>query len=64
MRERSGFTQGRYLLPLLPLVGWPRPPRFAGLSARVRGAPRRAALGLLAAAQLASLAIVAGRFYA
>jgi 4-amino-4-deoxy-L-arabinose transferase-like glycosyltransferase len=64
VRERSGFTQGRYLLPLLPVVGATTAVAFAGLSARVRGVAAGAALGLLVVAQLASLAAVAGRFYA
>jgi 4-amino-4-deoxy-L-arabinose transferase-like glycosyltransferase len=64
VRERSGFTQGRYLLPLLPLVGATVAVAYAGLPARARGVAAGAALGLLVVAQVASLAAVAGRFYA
>jgi 4-amino-4-deoxy-L-arabinose transferase-like glycosyltransferase len=64
VREARGFTQGRYLLPLLPLAGLAAGAAVGGLPARVRGVALGAGLGLLVAAQLASLAIVAGRFYA
>jgi Predicted membrane protein (DUF2142) len=56
--EGRAFTQGRYLLPLLPLVA-------LGVGAVVRRpAPAGALLGALAAWQLASLAIVMARFHA
>jgi 4-amino-4-deoxy-L-arabinose transferase-like glycosyltransferase len=63
-RDGTGFNQGRYLLPLLPLaaVG------AAGLIDRLRGRAQPiavgAVLGALVFLQLASLAAVAGRFYA
>jgi 4-amino-4-deoxy-L-arabinose transferase-like glycosyltransferase len=64
VREKSGFIQGRYLLPLLPVAGAAAAVAVAGLDERRRGLAAGAGLGLLAAAQLASLAAVAGRFYA
>ena len=64
VREHSGFTQGRYLLPLLPVAGTAVAVAFAGLPARRRAVVAGAGLGLLVVAQLASLAAVAGRFYA
>jgi hypothetical protein len=64
VRERSGFTQGRYLLPLLPVAGAATAVAFAGLPQRRRAVVAAAGLGLLVIAQFASLAAVAGRFYA
>jgi 4-amino-4-deoxy-L-arabinose transferase-like glycosyltransferase len=64
VREARGFTQGRYLLPLLPLAALAAGAALVGVPARARGVVLGAGLGLLLAAQLASLAIVAGRFYA
>jgi 4-amino-4-deoxy-L-arabinose transferase-like glycosyltransferase len=64
VREAEGFAQGRYLLPVLPLgaVVW------AGALRALAPAGRRVAigafLGLLAAGQLLSIALVATRFYA
>jgi hypothetical protein len=56
--EGVAFTQGRYLLPLLPLLG-------LAVAAVVRSsAPAGAVLGGLAAWQLASLAAVMARFHA
>jgi Predicted membrane protein (DUF2142) len=56
--EGKAFTQGRYLLPLLPLVA-------LGVAAVVRRAALAGAvLGGLGAWQLASLAIVMARFHA
>jgi hypothetical protein len=58
LSDSVAFTQGRYLLPLLPLVA-------LGVAAVVRrGAFAGAVLGGLAAWQLASLAIVMARFHA
>ena len=64
VRDARGFTQGRYLLPLLPLAALAAGAALGSVPARVRGAALGAGLGLLVAGQLASLAIVAGRFYA
>jgi len=57
--EGKAFTQGRYLLPLLPLTG-------AAVAAAVtrHRAAAGVVLGLLCTWQLASLALVIGRFYA
>jgi hypothetical protein len=62
--QGKAFNQGRYLLPLVPLLG-------LGAAALVQLAGRRAGsvvggliLGGLVTLQLASLATVAGRFYA
>jgi len=58
LEEGTAFTQGRYLLPLLPLLA-------LGVAAAVRRAAFAAALlGGMAAWQLASLAIVVARFHA
>jgi Predicted membrane protein (DUF2142) len=58
LEEGKAFTQGRYLLPLLPLLA-------LGVAAVVRRAAFAGALlGGLAAWQLASLAIVVARFHA
>ena len=58
LTEGQAFTQGRYLLPLLPLLA-------LGVAAVVRrGVLIGAVLGGLAAWQLASLAIVMARFHA
>ena len=58
LSEREAFTQGRYLLPLLPLVA-------LAMAAVVRRAAFAGAIfGGLAAWQLASLAIVMARFHA
>ena len=64
VRQRSGFTQGRYLLPLLPVAGAAVAVAFAGLPVRRRAPVAAIGLGLLVIAQFASLAAVAGRFYA
>jgi hypothetical protein len=64
VQEKSGFIQGRYLLPMLPVAGAAAAVALAGLPARRRPVAAGLGLGLLAAAQLASLAAVAGRFYA
>jgi hypothetical protein len=57
--EGKAFTQGRYLLPLLPLAGV----AVAAAVAR-RPALQGAVLGLMCTWQLAALALVLGRFYA
>jgi MFS family permease len=58
LNEGQAFTQGRYLLPLLPLLA-------LGVAAVVRrGVLIGAVFGGLAAWQLASLAIVMARFHA
>jgi hypothetical protein len=58
LNEGKAFTQGRYLLPLLPLLA-------LAMAALVRrGALAGGVLGGLAAWQLASLAIVMARFHA
>ena len=59
VNDGKAFTQGRYLLPLLPLAGVAV---AAAVAAGARG--RRRARGLMCTWQLASLAIVIGRFYA
>ena len=64
VRQRSGFTQGRYLLPLLPVAGAVVAVAFAALPVRRRAPVAAVGLGLLVIAQFASLAAVAGRFYA
>jgi hypothetical protein len=56
--DGTAFTQGRYLLPLLPLVA------LAVATVVRRATLAGALLGGLAAFQLASLAIVTARFYA
>jgi hypothetical protein len=56
LSEGTAFTQGRYLLPLLPLVA------LAVAAVVRRAAISGAVLGGLAAWQLASLAIVMARF--
>lgn len=58
LERGSGFTQGRYLLPLLPLLA------LAVAALVRRAALAGAVLGGLAAWQLASLAIVMARFHA
>jgi hypothetical protein len=58
LNEGNAFTQGRYLLPLLPLLG-------LAAAAVVRSAALTGGLlGGLAAWQLASMAIVMARFHA
>ena len=58
LTEGQAFTQGRYLLPLLPLLA-------LGVAAVARrGAVAGAVLGGLGAWQVASLAIVMARFHA
>ena len=56
--------QGRYLLPLLPIAGVAVAAALTNLGSRGRTIGAGALLGGLAALQLASLGIVAGRFYA
>jgi hypothetical protein len=58
LNQGKAFTQGRYLLPLLPLVA------LAAAAVVRRAALTGGLLGGLAAWQLASLAIVMARFYA
>jgi hypothetical protein len=58
LSDSVAFTQGRYLLPLLPLVA------LAVAAVARRGALAGAVLGGLGAWQLASLAIVMARFHA
>jgi len=64
VEQGEPFTQGRYLLPLLPLAGLAVAGALGGLGARARGLALGATLGLLAAGQAAGLAVVAARFYA
>jgi hypothetical protein len=64
VEQNEGFIQGRYVLPLLPLVGVAWAAAVRGLRPGVRAPALGASLGLLAAAQLLSLALVAGKFYA
>jgi 4-amino-4-deoxy-L-arabinose transferase-like glycosyltransferase len=58
------FNQGRYLLPLLPLGGAAVAALLSLLPAGRRAPAAGVLLGGLAVLQVASLAIVAGRFYA
>ncbi len=57
VNDGKAFTQGRYLLPMLPLAG-------VAVAAAARGRAAGVVLGLMCTWQLASLAIVIGRFYA
>jgi 4-amino-4-deoxy-L-arabinose transferase-like glycosyltransferase len=63
-RQGTPFIQGRYLLPLAPLLGL----AAAAALSLLRGRLRQGALGLLTGAllalQIASLVVVAERFYA
>ena len=58
------FNQGRYLLPLLPLLGLAAAATLTLLPSRRRGLGLGVLLGGLLALQIASLAVVAERFYA
>ena len=58
------FNQGRYLLPLLSLMGCAAAAALSTVPARLRGTVAGAFVGSLVALQLASLAIVGARFYA
>ncbi len=60
----GAFIQGRYLLPLAPLAGVAVAFALRTVPAVWRPAALGVLLGALAALQLASLAAVAGRFYA
>jgi 4-amino-4-deoxy-L-arabinose transferase-like glycosyltransferase len=60
----GAFMQGRYLFPLLALAGAATALAIAWLPGRLRAAAAGVVLGGLFALQLASLALVAARFYA
>ncbi len=64
VEQGEGFSQGRYLLPLLPLAGLALGASIRACRSDRRGIALGAALGVLSATQLASLAIVTARFYA
>jgi lipopolysaccharide export LptBFGC system permease protein LptF len=56
--------QGRYLLPLMPVAGVAVAAALSLLRQRAREVVAGLLIGGMAALQLASLAILAGRFYA
>jgi hypothetical protein len=58
------FTQGRYLLPLIALMGAAAAAAVSVLPARRQPVAAAALLGGLVVLQVASLGIVLGRFYA
>ena len=58
------FSQGRYLLPLVPLAGLAAAAALTLVPRRGRSAALAAGLGGLLAVQALSLAVVIGRFYA
>jgi 4-amino-4-deoxy-L-arabinose transferase-like glycosyltransferase len=60
----GAFNQGRYLLPLIALMGAAAAAAVSALPARRQPLAAALLLGGLAVLQLASLGIVAGRFYA
>jgi 4-amino-4-deoxy-L-arabinose transferase-like glycosyltransferase len=62
--DDRAFVQGRYLLPLAPLGAAAAAAALGALSPQARAVGTGLALGGVAAWQLASLAIVVGRFYA
>ncbi|HEX8073807.1 MAG TPA: DUF2142 domain-containing protein [Thermoleophilaceae bacterium] len=57
-------TQGRYLLPLMPIAGVAVAAALSNLGGRGRARAAALVLGGMAVLQLFSLAVVAGRFYA
>jgi 4-amino-4-deoxy-L-arabinose transferase-like glycosyltransferase len=63
-QQSLSFNQGRYLLPLLPLLGVGAAGLLEFVGPRARGQVAGALLGGFVVLQLFSLAIVAGRFYA
>jgi hypothetical protein len=64
--ERQGisFNQGRYLLPLLPMLGVAAAATLSLLRSRTRQIALGLVLGAMVALQIASLAVVLERFYA
>jgi len=62
--DATSFNQGRYLLPVLPILGAAAAAALTLLPVRARPAVAGAALGGLFILQAASLAVVAARFYA
>ena len=64
VNDDRAFTQGRYLLPLAPLAACVAAAAVGALAPKRRALATGALLGAMAAWQLASLAIVVGRFYA
>ncbi|HKG02189.1 MAG TPA: DUF2142 domain-containing protein [Conexibacter sp.] len=60
----GAFMQGRYLFPLIPIAGAVTALAISWLHGRARAAAAGVVLGGLFALQLASLALVATRFYA
>jgi 4-amino-4-deoxy-L-arabinose transferase-like glycosyltransferase len=63
-RHAVPFAQGRYLLPLLPLLGLAAAATVSVLRGRWRAVAAGALIGGLIAIQIASLAVVTARFYA
>jgi 4-amino-4-deoxy-L-arabinose transferase-like glycosyltransferase len=65
IRDGGGHViQGRYFLPLMPIVAVAVAAALANLPGRLRAAGAALVLGGIAALQLASLSITAGRFFA
>lgn len=62
-RAEGQIAQGRYLLPLLPIVGVAVAAALSAVPAPRRAAAAALTIGAMAALQILSLAIVAGRFY-
>lgn len=62
--QGSSFNQGRYLLPLLPVLGLAAAATLSLLHGRARAVSAGALVGLLLALQVLSLAIVGARFHA
>ncbi len=58
-----GFNQGRYVLPLLPLVGLAAAMGLANLRMRWQGVGVAALLGCMGVLEIFALALVLGRFY-
>jgi 4-amino-4-deoxy-L-arabinose transferase-like glycosyltransferase len=64
VNERVIFNQGRYLLPLLPLLGVCAAATLALVPSRWRPSAAGALIGAAFVLQAFSLAVIAGRFYA
>jgi hypothetical protein len=62
--EGGHVIQGRYFLPLMPIVGVAVAAALCNLRERARPAAAALVIGVMAALQLLSLSIVAGRFVA
>lgn len=61
--QGSSFNQGRYLLPLLPILGLAAAASLSLLGKRMQGVSAGMLLGLLLVLQLVSLAVVGARFH-